>query len=116
MSRLFALCMTLLIAVLILYGTLRPPGGGGPGLLTDKQMHALAFGVLVLPLSIASPASVFRIAAVALAFGAVIELIQPGFNRSAEWGDLLADAIGILIGIVPGLWLRRRQIQRIRSV
>jgi VanZ family protein len=46
-----------------------------------------------------------------LAFGGIIELLQrrvPG--RSAEWADLLADAIGIGVGaLLAAWWLRHRR-------
>lgn len=45
-----------------------------------------------------------------LAFGGTIELLQrhvPG--RSAEWADLLADAVGIVAGaLLARWWLQRR--------
>ena len=37
------------------------------------------------------------------AFGGIIELIQPTFNRNAEIGDWVADTLGVLIGIYLGL-------------
>ena len=45
-----------------------------------------------------------------LAFGGAIELLQLQVpNRSAEWRDLGADAIGIALGAWLALqWLRRR--------
>ena len=43
----------------------------------------------------------------ASAFGAIIELIQPNFNRSAELSDWVADTLGVLIGIGLGLAYRR---------
>ena len=99
-----ALVLTAAIALLIGWGTLSPPGGPGPALpLTDKQLHALGFGMLVLPLSLTRPAAIRWLAPLALAYGGAIELIQPAVGRSAEWGDFLADGVGIAIGIIPGL-------------
>ena len=99
-----AIFLTIAIALGIAWGTLRPPGGDGlPLPLTDKQIHALAFFVLVLPGSLMRPAAIIWLAPAALAYGAAIEILQPLVGRSAEWGDLLADAVGIAAGIVPGL-------------
>jgi hypothetical protein len=96
--------LTLALALTIAWGTLSPPGDAGiPWPLSDKQIHALAFCLLVLPLSLTRPASIHWLAPCALAYGAAIELIQPFVGRSAEWGDLLADGIGIAVGIMPGL-------------
>jgi hypothetical protein len=104
MSQRIPPVLTLAVALGIAWGTLSPPGGAGLGLaLSDKQIHALAFCLLVLPMSLARPASIRWLAPVALGYGAAIELIQPLVGRSAEWGDLLADGIGIALGIVPGL-------------
>ena len=47
------------------------------------------------------------------AFGAIIELIQPTFNRSADLNDWVADTLGVLIGI--GLGLAYRRVRRHKS-
>ena len=99
--------LTLLVAGVIVMGTLSPPGNGAPLPLTDKQLHMLSFAALVLPISFARFRTVFWLAPLALAFGGVIELIQPVVGRSAEWGDFLADAAGIALGLLPG-WVRHR--------
>lgn len=46
-----------------------------------------------------------------LAFGGAIELVQLQVpNRSGEWGDLGADALGIGLGaLLAWLWLRHRK-------
>ena len=49
-----------------------------------------------------------------LAFGGLIELLQRYVpNRTAEWGDLGADAIGIAIGVLVASLLLR--LARARS-
>ena len=95
--------MTLLAALIIATGTLSPPGQGGmPLLFTDKQLHFIAFALLALPLGWARPAWAFLLVPVALSYGAMIEMIQPAIGRSAELGDLVADALGIAFGVLPG--------------
>lgn len=85
----------------------KPPAGLDSG--HDKLGHAFAFFVLAACAARAHPAwGAWRLFAAALAFGAFIELVQtqvPG--RSAEWGDLLADAVGAVLGIAVA-WLARR--------
>ncbi len=106
-----ALVLTAAIALMIGWGTLTPPGAAGPALpLSDKQLHALGFGLLVLPLSLVRPATIRWLAPLALAYGGAIELIQPAVGRSAEWADFLADGIGIALGVTPGL-IRARLAQ-----
>ena len=96
--------LTIAIAVVIASGTLSPPGNSGAALpLSDKQMHALGFALLVLPLSVARPATIIWLAPLALAYGGAIEVIQPSVGRTAEWADFLADGLGIALGIIPGL-------------
>jgi len=98
-----AALLTALVASLIAYGTLTPPGVAGPALpLTDKQLHALAFAGLVLPLGWVRPGWALGIALTAVAFGGLIELVQPWTGRAAEWADFVADALGCLIGLMPG--------------
>jgi VanZ family protein len=43
----------------------------------------------------------------ASAFGGLIELIQPHFNRSADLYDWTADTLGVCLGIGAGLLYRR---------
>ncbi len=105
-----AVALTGLIAVLIVYGTLTPPGAAGPALpLTDKQLHVLAFAGLVLPLGWVRPGWASGIALAGLAFGALIELVQPSVGRTAEWADFAADGLGCLIGLMPGQIRGRRR-------
>lgn len=78
----------------------------------DKLDHAGGFAALM---AIALPARLgrtWRVALALVAYGGAIELLQmqvPG--RSAEWGDLLADAIGVGLGWAVGSavlrWLDR---------
>lgn len=74
----------------------------------DKLHHALAFAALVLPCAVARPRAAIPIALGAIAYGGAMELIQPSFGRSAEWLDLLADAVGAVLGVLLGRWLRPR--------
>ncbi|MBB2484390.1 VanZ family protein [Mitsuaria sp. WAJ17] len=74
----------------------------------DKLNHFSAFGMLTLLGSLAWPGRQGRLAGGLLAYGGLIEILQtqvPG--RAAEWADLLADGIGILLGLGLLLVLRR---------
>jgi len=94
------LLVLLLVVVSYLALTPKPPEGFESGL--DKVAHLLAFTSLALSGYLGFPASRgIRTAVVfgLLAYGGLIEVLQlfvPG--RSSEWGDLLADGIGIVFG------------------
>ena len=73
---------------------------------SDKIFHFAAFAVLAFPLASTNRFGLTPILIGASAFGAIIELIQPSFNRNAELGDWIADTLGALIGIGIGLIYR----------
>ena len=104
--RVILVLLVACIAVLALMPT--PPPDASTG--WDKLNHLLAFGSLAFAATMGSSASRTRQAWMLLAllgFGALIELLQlhvPG--RSAEWADLLADAIGIVCGAVAARCLQ----------
>jgi VanZ family protein len=49
----------------------------------------------------------------AVAFGGLIEIVQPYVGRGAEWADLVADGLGAALGVSLGLFIRK--ILRIKS-
>ncbi len=91
----------LVLAVCVLAFMPHPP----PALDTgwDKRNHLLAFGSLAFVAELAFWPSRWRRLKVLLgllAFGGFIELVQSQIpERSAEWGDLLADGLGIALGL-----------------
>jgi VanZ family protein len=65
----------------------------------DKSNHLLAFGVMTCLGCKAFPQRLTIVQPGLLAYGALIEIMQSFTpNRSAEWLDLLADSLGILLG------------------
>lgn len=76
----------------------------------DKANHSLAFVVLTFVACLAFPRpwrGVWLVMLGLFALGAAIEVVQafvPG--RSCEWGDLLADSVGIVAGVLVTLPLR----------
>ncbi|WP_354544094.1 VanZ family protein [Roseovarius sp. MBR-78] len=94
-----AYILTALLTLAITLLTLMPqmPGPAGiPGL--DKLAHGVAFAALCGPLAWRYPRMWRAVALAALAYGGVIEIIQPLTGRAAEWGDLLADGTGAFLG------------------
>ena len=68
----------------------------------DKWAHALAFAVLAVWFAGQyRPRSYWRIAVGLLAYGLLIELCQRSISyRSAEWYDVVADVVGIGVGLL----------------
>jgi hypothetical protein len=67
---------------------------------TDKLLHAAAFVALAWLADFGWPSSPYwpSKALPLLAYGGFIELAQMGTaTRSAEWGDLAADALGLVL-------------------
>lgn len=81
--------------------TLAPVSAGDvPG--SDKIHHFLAFAALAFPIPFARPRFALPVVLSVIAYGGLIELIQPFVDRSAEWADFLADATGAFIGALAG--------------
>jgi len=65
----------------------------------DKSNHLLAFAVLTCLGCKAFPQRLAIVVPALLAYGALIEIMQSlTKSRSAEWLDLFADSLGILLG------------------
>ena len=60
---------------------------------SDKVVHLIAFAALAFPVQ--NWPSDWCPSSSELAFGGVIELIQPSFNRSADINDWIADVFGV---------------------
>ena len=73
---------------------------------SDKLVHFMAFAALAFPLARTGRFGIIPVLIGASAFGAIIELIQPTVNRSADLNDWVADTLGALIGIGLGLAYR----------
>ena len=104
---------TVVIAVLIAGLTLSPSASlPQSNLHLDKLAHMAAFFGLVFPTAALWPRVTAWIGLAAVLYGGAIEVIQPYTGRSAEFADLLADGIGVGLGIVLGATLRRLILAR----
>ncbi len=84
-------------AILLL--ALLPPGPDLPSTGWDKGNHVLAFTVLTVLGCRAYPERIAAVLAGAILYGGLIEVLQSFTHyRSAEWADLVADAIGVIAG------------------
>ena len=74
----------------------------------DKTNHLLAFAVLAWLGCHAYPQRMVSVLSGLLAYGALIEILQSFTSyRFADWHDLLADGVGLMVG-----WLFTRMQQR----
>ncbi len=125
--------LTVVVIVLVLFFSLSPPGKS-PNVswipFGDKGGHLLAYAAygfssflatLQIPgsstrrrrrtstpnLHISSWAgrSIFITLVSGTLLGAAVELVQPLCGRSAQWGDLLADFMGLIVGLAVVLIL-----------
>ena len=71
---------------------LTPPG-------SDKLHHLIAYAALSIPLSLRKPKYWWLIVIFFLAYSGLIEIIQPYVNRYGEWLDMVANSLGIILGI-----------------
>ena len=95
------LYLTLVIASLTLFLSLQPLGEEDTKLLmSDKLMHFIAYGVMVLPVSLERVYPQFLVFLIALTYGGFIEIIQPFWGREADIMDLWANIAGIIFGIL----------------
>ena len=96
------LIVTAILTVAMLWPLDPPPAPDG----SDKAVHLIAFAALSLPFSRTGRFGLLPVFVGASAFGGVIELIQPSFNRSADVHDWIADILGVVVGIICGLIYR----------
>jgi VanZ family protein len=78
------------------------------GNLSDKTLHFIAFAVLVILLNFSYKMRWWRSALYLLFYAFFIEFSQyftP--NRCSEWLDIVADTIGITIGLVCYLFYEK---------
>ncbi|MCC5970117.1 MAG: hypothetical protein JJU15_09215 [Pararhodobacter sp.] len=107
--QMIGVAATILLGIVIAFLTLAPVSSEGvPG--SDKLHHVLAFAALAFPIPFARPRLAIPVALGVIAYGGVIELIQPYFGRQAEWADFLADIFGAVLGAAAGMqtgrWFR----------
>ena len=103
-----AFCATWMIALIILWFTLTPQAlPKSQSLPLDKVAHIAAFTALVLPVAWMAPRSLWLLVPLALGLGGAIELLQPFVGRGREVADFIADAMGVVAGLIIGTGLRQ---------
>lgn len=101
---LYALAALILLVLCVTPSQDLPDPGTG-----DRFEHMAAWFVLTLAGFVLAPRRRLAIPAFALAYGALIEVLQAAmpFGRHGDPRDLLADAIGVALACVAWLVLRR---------
>ena len=92
---------------------------------TDKVVHALMFLGVYLSVCFdlsrrgvkngtgaAGSMACLNLAGWVMLMGAVIELLQPLSGRTCDLSDFLADAVGVLTGLLLSGWLMKRLWER----
>lgn len=98
-TRFWRLALLLLLGV-VTYLALTPKPQAPLSLGWDKLNHLFAFTVLAAVGAMGFARAWTRLALGLLAFGVLIEILQSFTpHRSAEWRDLLADLLGIALGL-----------------
>jgi VanZ family protein len=92
-------------ALVVLVASMLPPRDIAPAMPhfvnADKVAHVGSYAILgLLAVRGWSSRRWLGLAAVVLAFGALIEFVQPLTGRSKDMMDWLADAGGVLVGIL----------------
>lgn len=106
----FFACLAAVLALALLKDVSPPLDTGW-----DKSNHLLAFGVLALLGRLGFPGRHWLVPSGLLLYGIAIEILQglTGY-RVADYRDLLADLLGIVLGslVAAGwLWYRRQERQ-----
>ena len=101
---LLTIIVTLTLTIAMLWPLDQPPPAPEG---SDKLVHFIAFAALAFPLARTGRFGLMPVFIGASAYGGIIELIQPSFNRSADVNDWVADVVGVILGIGLGLLYRR---------
>ena len=102
--------MTTVLTIAMLWPLEAPPPAPEGN---EKLVHFIAFAALAFPLARTGRFGLIRVLIGASTLDAIIELIKPTSNRSAELSDWVADTLGVLVGI--GLGLAYRRVRRHRA-
>ena len=76
--------------------------------ISDYVWHIAIFAVLVIPLCTILPAQRIFLVGSAIAFGIILEILQPYFGRGFEIHDLASNVLGVGLG-----WLASRKLAAI---
>jgi len=103
--------LLLLLMAIVSWFAFMPDQGGSGMAHADKLKHLLAFAALGSAATLAGRHSAPRLQRVMLAllaYGLFIEVVQSYLpSRHGDWQDLLADAVGVGVGVTLVAALRK---------
>ncbi|MCI5147526.1 MAG: VanZ family protein [Candidatus Electrothrix sp. AR3] len=76
----------------------------------DKTHHLIAYAALMFPTALRKPRYWPAISLLFIAYGGLIEILQPYVNRYGEWLDLPANTAGIVFSLLVAELLLRQEI------
>ena len=100
-----AFALAVLVSLAVLFAPASDVPSSPPGV--DKLVHATLFAALALTGRWAGLAR-GALASLLVLYAAASEVVQGLIGRDAAVGDLLADVVGVLIGLLAWQWLARR--------
>jgi VanZ family protein len=110
--RRFARWIFVPAVAVVIWGELKP-STHGPEIIWDKLLHFTAYfglaGIATVALG-RRKASLWAAFALAV-FGGILEIVQSFVGRDAEWGDELANVLGVSVGLAAAwasLWAVER--------
>lgn len=89
--------------IVVLFSLALAPSDAAPSVSqVDKVQHALGFFVLTLVYGLMFPGRRAAVTAGVVVLGIAVEVLQAlmPFGRHAEIGDLIADLVGVVIGLI----------------
>jgi VanZ family protein len=98
------------VVLLVLIALLLSPGGtiDAERLIWDKAAHFIAFGLILWSFGVLFRRMLRAWAALlAVGLGAAVEVVQGYIGRDANWGDLLADTLGVATALLIWVVWRR---------
>jgi hypothetical protein len=104
-----AFAVAVLVSLAVLFAPASDVPYSPPGV--DKIVHASLFAALALTGRWAGASRVVLAPALVL-YGAASEVVQGWIGRDAALGDWLADAVGVLLGLLVWEWFARRAARR----
>ena len=67
---------------------------------TDKTHHLIAYFFLALPSAVAKPKNYLFLGLCFIAYGGLIEILQPYVNSHGEWLDFLGNMTGVILAYI----------------